>query len=68
MMEVEFFGLFMPQLLLLAIINFLPYWLSRRVLQRTGAYHWIWHPALFDTALYVILLGLLHTLATSVFK
>ncbi|AMC34999.1 DUF1656 domain-containing protein [Iodobacter arcticus] len=65
MMEIELFGLFMPQLLVLSILAFLPYWLTRWVFQRLGVYHWVWHPALFDTALYVILLGLINTLLSS---
>jgi protein AaeX len=65
MMEVELFGLFVPQLLLLVIATFVPYWLSRWIFKRAGFYHWIWHPALFDTALYVVLLGLIQTLAKS---
>ncbi|MEJ2795065.1 DUF1656 domain-containing protein [Iodobacter sp. LRB] len=65
MMEIELFGLFMPQLLVLCILTFLPYWLSRQILQRIGFYQWVWHPALFDTALFVVLLGFLSTLLSS---
>ena len=31
--------------------------LLRRLLERTGAYRYVWHRALFDLALYVVLLG-----------
>lgn len=65
MMEIEFFGLFMPQLLVLSMLTFLPYWLTRWIFQRVGVYQWVWHPALFDTALFVILLGFLNTFASS---
>ncbi|MBY0445108.1 MAG: DUF1656 domain-containing protein [Burkholderiales bacterium] len=65
MMEIELFGLFMPQLLVLSVLTFLPYWLSRWILQRIGFYQWVWHPALFDTALFVVLLGILNTLLSS---
>jgi hypothetical protein len=55
----------MPQLLVLSVLTFLPYWLSRWILQRIGFYQWVWHPALFDTALFVVLLGILNTLLSS---
>jgi hypothetical protein len=31
-------------------------WLVHRLLGAVGFYRWVWHPALFDTALYVLLL------------
>lgn len=31
-------------------------WGLRRLLAARGLYRWVWHPALFDTALYVLLL------------
>jgi hypothetical protein len=30
-------------------------WCLRKLLGAAGAYHHIWHPALFDTALFLIL-------------
>jgi protein AaeX len=31
-------------------------WVARRALGALGVYRWVWHPALFDTALFVLLL------------
>lgn len=53
---VDVFGLYLPWLMLLAGIALLLLWGVRRLLALCGAYRWIWHPALFDLALYVLLL------------
>ncbi|UXH77365.1 DUF1656 domain-containing protein [Roseateles amylovorans] len=53
---VDFFGLYLPWLMPLAGAALLALGLVRRVLAWGGAYRWIWHPALFDLALYVLLL------------
>jgi len=31
-------------------------WAVRRLLAVTGFYRWVWHPALFDMALYLLVL------------
>lgn len=56
MIEVDFFGLQLPSLLLLAGIALVCIWSIRRPMARLGAYRWIWHPTLFDLALYVLIL------------
>ncbi len=53
---VDFFGLYLPWLLPLAGAALLVLSVVRRLLAWSGAYRWIWHPALFDLALYVLLL------------
>ncbi|SEK93915.1 Protein of unknown function [Roseateles sp. YR242] len=53
---VDVFGLYLPWLMPLAFASLLLLWGVRRVLALCGAYRWIWHPALFDMALYVLLL------------
>lgn len=53
---VDVFGLYLPWLMPLAFAALLLLWGVRRVLALCGAYRWIWHPALFDMALYVLLL------------
>lgn len=55
--EVSLYGIYVPWLLLLALLSLV---VSRAVsyaLARIGFYRWVWHPALFDVALYVIVLG-----------
>ncbi|MDP9918993.1 hypothetical protein J2W24_004662 [Variovorax boronicumulans] len=59
MIEVNLFGMQLPWLLLLAAGALPCAWAMRRLLAIVGAYRWIWHPALFDLALYVVVLGAL---------
>ena len=54
--EASFYGLYVPWLLLLCGATLGAQWLVRRLLGAIGFYRWVWHPALFDTALYVLLL------------
>ncbi|WP_198086927.1 DUF1656 domain-containing protein [Variovorax sp. E3] len=54
MIETSFHGLYMPWLLPLAGAALACSWAARRLLAFAGAYRWIWHPALFDLALYVL--------------
>lgn len=53
---VDVFGLYLPWLMPLAAAALLMLGALRRLLAVFGAYRWIWHPALFDMALYVLLL------------
>jgi protein AaeX len=50
--EVSLFGIYVPPLLLLM----LPALFVSRVV-RAGFYRLVWHPALFDLSLFVIVLG-----------
>jgi protein AaeX len=59
MIEVNFLGVQLPWLLLLAAAALPCAWAMRRLLAIAGAYRWIWHPALFDLALYVLVLSAL---------
>ncbi|OZI61089.1 DUF1656 domain-containing protein [Bordetella genomosp. 11] len=54
--EVSLYGIYMPWLLILAILTLGLSWFVRRLLALTGVYRLVWHPALFDLALYVLLL------------
>jgi len=56
MIEGNFFGVQLPWLLLLAGGALPCSWATRRLLAIVGAYRWVWHPALFDLALYVLVL------------
>ena len=62
MIEVNFFGVQLPWLLLLAGGTLPCSWATRRLLAIVGACRWIWHPALFDLALYVLVLCALASL------
>ncbi|MGV8995427.1 MAG: DUF1656 domain-containing protein [Parvibaculaceae bacterium] len=56
--EIDAGGLFFAPLIVSAVVA-LPLWLLARAgLTRAGAYRLVWHPALFDVALYVVLFAL----------
>jgi hypothetical protein len=65
--EVSLFGLYMPPLLLLMLPALLVSRVLARVLARVGFYRLVWHPALFDISLFVIVLGSLAFLASNWF-
>jgi hypothetical protein len=48
-------GVFISAVLVSAVIALALSFVVRRLLALIGAYRFIWHPALFDTALFVIL-------------
>ncbi len=48
-------GVFLSSVLVSAVIALVASFVLRRVLSKVGAYRLVWHPALFDTALFVIL-------------
>ncbi|WP_394791453.1 DUF1656 domain-containing protein [Rhodoferax sp.] len=54
--QTSVYGLYLPWLMLLALGAFFALWGVRRLLASAGIYRWVWHPALFDLALYVLLL------------
>ncbi|WP_207461916.1 DUF1656 domain-containing protein [Azospirillum sp. SYSU D00513] len=55
--EIDLYGLFVSPLLILAVVAWGLSRLVRRGLRALGVYGWVWHPPLFDVALYVILLA-----------
>ncbi|WP_264048464.1 DUF1656 domain-containing protein [Methylobacterium flocculans] len=61
--ELDLYGVFVPSLaawMLIAFVISLP---LRRVLAWTGFYRFVWHRPLFDLALYVVLLGVVVSVA-----
>ncbi|MGQ2995047.1 DUF1656 domain-containing protein [Variovorax sp.] len=56
MIETSFHGVYLPGLMLLAGGALACSWALRRLLSLAGVYRWVWHPALFDLAVYVLLL------------
>ena len=65
--EFSFYGMYFPWLFILGLIALGVSWGVRRVLARVGFYRLVWHPALFDTALYVVLLYGVHLISLSLF-
>jgi len=64
--EIDIAGIFISTLVPTAVIGFLLTVLVRKLLARTGAYHHIWHPALFDAALFLILWAIVIALPVKV--
>ncbi|MEN3294738.1 MAG: hypothetical protein V7642_3991 [Burkholderiales bacterium] len=58
--EVSIYGIYVPSLLLLSLLSLgITRGLSR-ILGWAGFYRLVWHPALFDFALFIIVLGVLN--------
>lgn len=53
--EVNIFGIYVSSVVVTALLAWIATMVLRRVLERMGAYRHIWHPALFDTCLFVLL-------------
>ncbi len=53
--EIDIAGVFLSTLVPTALLGLILTWLIRKLLGRFGAYRHIWHPALFDAALFLIL-------------
>ena len=64
--EFNLYGVYFPWLLVLAVIGVGVSLGARKLLAGVGAYRYIWHPALFDLALFVLILFGLQTLASHV--
>ena len=63
MQELNFGGVFVPAALLWAAAAFFLSSLLGRALSRTGFYALVWHRALFDVSLFVILWGAISAIA-----
>jgi hypothetical protein len=59
--EIDAFGVYLPPLLGYLVATAVAWYVLRWGLERLGVYRYVWHPPLFNTALYVILLGALVT-------
>ena len=53
--ELDLFGVLVPGLLLWSVVAFVLARIVSKLIARAGLYRRIWHPALFDFALYVCL-------------
>jgi hypothetical protein len=65
--EVSLYGLYVPTLLLLALAALLVSRVLGGALARLGLYRFVWHPALFDLSLFVMVLGSLSFFASNWF-
>ena len=56
--EFDIYGVYFPAFAVFAAIALLlQIFVINRILRAGGFYRWVWHRALFDLAIYVILLG-----------
>jgi hypothetical protein len=55
--ELDLFGVLVPSLLLWSVLAFVLARIISKLIARAGLYRRIWHPALFDVALYVCLIA-----------
>jgi hypothetical protein len=55
--EVDLFGVYVPGLLCCGIAALAVNLVLRRVLMRAGFYRMVWHRALFDLAMFIVVLG-----------
>ena len=55
--EIDLYGVFVPGVLVLAVLAFAVATAVRIVLAALGCYRHIWHRLLFNLSLYVIVLG-----------
>ncbi|SHO61819.1 Protein of unknown function [Pseudoxanthobacter soli DSM 19599] len=55
--NIDLFGFYLAPMMLWLVLALVPFGLARLVLKRTGFYRFVWHSTLFDTALYVLALG-----------
>lgn len=53
----DFFGFYLPPMVLWALVALVPFVILRHLLSWSGAYSFIWHRPLFDAALFVVILG-----------
>jgi len=51
--ELDLFGVIVPSLLLWSVLAYAVTRIVSRAIARAGLYRHVWHPALFDFALYV---------------
>lgn len=61
--DLDISGIFLPTLLVLMGITYVLFLLVHGVLQRVHFYRLVWHRALFNVALYAVLLGAVDSLS-----
>lgn len=59
--HINLYGVFVPTLLVLLLAAYAVNGCLRALLARVGFYRFVWHPSLFNLALYIMVLGALFT-------
>jgi hypothetical protein len=65
--ELNIFGVYVAPIAPMMIVAWLLLWGLRRLAAALGLFHYVWHPALFVFAIYVILLAGIVLFAKGVF-
>lgn len=63
--ELDISGIFLPTLLVIMVITYLLFLVVHGVLNRLHFYRLVWHRALFNVALYTVLLGAVDAIGRS---
>lgn len=63
--ELDVSGIFLPTLLVIMVITYLVFLVVHGVLNRLHFYRLVWHRALFNVALYAVLLGAVDAICRS---
>ena len=66
--ETEIFGIYLNSELITSLIALILTFVAHRLLVLLGLYRRVWHQALFDTSLFVILWGVVLNLSISSFS
>ena len=64
--EFDIYGVYVPAFTVFAAIAFVLQLAIKRLLDACGVYRFVWHRALFDLAIYVILLGVVTAAAATI--
>ena len=64
--EFDIYGVYLPSFAIFAAVAFLLQVTIKRFLNARGFYRWVWHRALFDLAMYVILVGVVTAAGASI--
>jgi protein AaeX len=64
--EFDIYGVYFPAFAVFAAIALLLQLVINRFLRAIGFYRWVWHRALFDLAIYIILLGVVTAAGASI--
>lgn len=56
--EFDFYGVFLPELLVWMAVTYGIQFMLNKLFARVGLYRFVWHRSVFDLGLYIVLLGL----------
>ena len=66
--ETDIYGVFIPTLFLFGLLALFLTAVLARLLRRVGFYRYVWHRALFNRLLFIVILGGVTALASSILK